>query len=149
MITYLIAGPLAEEFGWRGFAQPRLRTRFGLVGTSLLLGAVWAAWHLPLYLLNGTGQHETGLLTVPALLFFVGCVPTSTIFLVLSERLRGGVASAVLLHFALNVGLSVLPLDSAVGSALYLGWTTVIAVVMTVVFWRAGSGTDAASPATA
>ena len=48
VVTYLVAGPLAEEFGWRGFAQPRLRERFGLIGTSVVLGAAWALWHVPL-----------------------------------------------------------------------------------------------------
>jgi membrane protease YdiL (CAAX protease family) len=134
--TYLVAGPLAEELGWRGFAQPRLRERFGLIGTSLVLGAVWALWHVPLYLLPGTGQNAVGLLSLPALLFFASCVPLSAVFLVVTERLGGGVASAVLLHLVLNVGLSVLPLDSAGASALYFGYTTVIAVMLAVTVWR-------------
>jgi len=136
VVTYLVAGPLAEEFGWRGFAQPRLRERFGLIGTSVMLGAAWALWHVPLYLLPGTGQSAAGLFSLPALRFFASCAPLSAVFLVVSERLGGGVASAVLLHFVLNVGLSVLPLDSALASCLYLGYTTLIAVVLAVTVWR-------------
>jgi membrane protease YdiL (CAAX protease family) len=134
--TYLVAGPLAEEFGWRGFAQPRLRQRFGLIGTSLVLGAAWALWHVPLYLLPGTGQNAVGLFSLSALLFFASCVPLSAVMLVVSERLGGGVASAVLLHFVANVGLSALPLDGARASALYLGYTVLIAVVAALAFWE-------------
>lgn len=42
----LIVFPLGEEFGWRGFAYPRMVERYGLVKGSLLLGALWGVWHL-------------------------------------------------------------------------------------------------------
>jgi membrane protease YdiL (CAAX protease family) len=42
----LIAG-FFEEIGWTGFAYPRMRTRFGALGGALVLGLLWAAWHLP------------------------------------------------------------------------------------------------------
>lgn len=39
---------LGEEPGWRGFMLPRLQARHGPLLVSLILGAVWAVWHLPL-----------------------------------------------------------------------------------------------------
>jgi membrane protease YdiL (CAAX protease family) len=40
---------LGEEPGWRGFLLPRLEQRYGSpLRASLVLGAIWAAWHLPL-----------------------------------------------------------------------------------------------------
>jgi membrane protease YdiL (CAAX protease family) len=42
----LLAG-FCEEIGWTGFAYPRMQTRFGALGSALLLGVVWAVWHLP------------------------------------------------------------------------------------------------------
>ncbi len=38
---------LGEELGWRGFALPRLQTRFGFLAASLVVGTLWWAWHLP------------------------------------------------------------------------------------------------------
>ncbi len=44
-ILALVFFSIGEEFGWRGFAQPRMAARFGPVRGSLLLGMVWALWH--------------------------------------------------------------------------------------------------------
>jgi membrane protease YdiL (CAAX protease family) len=40
---------LGEELGWRGFALPRLQSRIGPLSASLVIGVIWAAWHLPYY----------------------------------------------------------------------------------------------------
>ena len=45
-LAALVVFPLGEEFGWRGFAHPRLVARFGAVRGSLILGVVWGLWHL-------------------------------------------------------------------------------------------------------
>lgn len=66
-----IAGPLAEEFGWRGYVQPRLRQYYGRIAVTAVLGAAWGLWHVPLYFLNGTGQHEDGLASLQGFLFFL------------------------------------------------------------------------------
>jgi membrane protease YdiL (CAAX protease family) len=49
----LLAGPLFEEPGWRGFALPRLEASFGPVRASLLLALLWTGWHLPLFFYPG------------------------------------------------------------------------------------------------
>jgi membrane protease YdiL (CAAX protease family) len=45
-IAALVVFPLGEEFGWRGFAQPRMTARYGQLIGSLLVGLVWGLWHL-------------------------------------------------------------------------------------------------------
>lgn len=49
----LLTSPLGEEPGWRGFAIPRLQTKYGLFFGSLLLGTFWWIWHQPINVANG------------------------------------------------------------------------------------------------
>ena len=134
VITYLIAGPLAEEFGWRGYVQPRLRRRFGPVLTSGVLGVGWAIWHIPLFFLRGTGQSQIGFFTLPGLLFFVTLIPLSLIFLFVSERLRGGVWAAVAIHFAGNVALAFAPQTTVAAAVVSFGIVVLLAVAVLVIF---------------
>ena len=47
----LVAGSVQEEFGWRGYALDRLQKRLNnALISSLILGAIWGFWHLPLFL---------------------------------------------------------------------------------------------------
>lgn len=55
-LAMLLFGGGQEEFGWRGFAQGPLQKRFGIVKGSVLLGAIWGLWHLPLWYMPGDGH---------------------------------------------------------------------------------------------
>ena len=104
-----LAGPVAEEFGWRGYVQPRLRRHYGQLATTVVLGAAWGLWHVPLYFLDGTGQHDDGLFTQQGLTFFLGLFPLTYVMLFVSERLRGGVPAAILVHAAWNLSEELIP----------------------------------------
>ncbi len=54
----LNSGPVNEEFGFRGYALDKLLVRFGYVRASLILGFIWAIWHLPWYFTPGQVQYE-------------------------------------------------------------------------------------------
>jgi membrane protease YdiL (CAAX protease family) len=53
MVIAGIAGGIAvgafEELGWTGVALPRLRARFGVPATGLLMGLLWSVWHFPFF----------------------------------------------------------------------------------------------------
>ncbi len=137
VIAYtLIAGPLAEEFGWRGYVQPRLRRRFSRIGTATILGLAWAAWHVPLFLLPGTGQHEIGLFTLGAAAFFASMIPLSYTMIFVVERLRGGVWAAVAAHAGLNAAGALMPSYGDLGAVIELAVATAIAAVIMVLTFR-------------
>jgi membrane protease YdiL (CAAX protease family) len=59
-VMMFLFGPFSEEFGWRGFALDRLLTRWNALISSLMLGVLWAFWHLPLFFIPGTSQQQMG-----------------------------------------------------------------------------------------
>jgi membrane protease YdiL (CAAX protease family) len=60
-----MGGALGEEvFGWRGYAQSVLQMKWGRWGplvTSLIIGVVWAVWHLPEFFNPASSQYALGL----------------------------------------------------------------------------------------
>ena len=57
-IIFIDPGGWGEETGWRGFALTRLLTRFSPLIAAIILGAIWAVWHLPAFLISGTAQSH-------------------------------------------------------------------------------------------
>lgn len=47
LVTFFLRGPMGEELGLRGFALPRLQQRMSAFRASMVIGALWALWHLP------------------------------------------------------------------------------------------------------
>ena len=43
-----VEGPLGEEPAWRGFAQPRLQSKWSPLASAALLALLITTWHLPL-----------------------------------------------------------------------------------------------------
>lgn len=89
---------IGEEIGWRGYALPRLQHRYNSLIASLILGALWAAWHLPNALLPGLGYYVTAF---PAFLFYV--VGMTVLFTWLANGTRNSVLLAWIFHAAINV----------------------------------------------
>ena len=56
LILMILFGGGQEEFGWRGYALPRLEEQFGLWTANTLLGVLWATWHIPLWFIQGSSQ---------------------------------------------------------------------------------------------
>lgn len=95
--------PILEELGWRGYALDRLQTNRSALVASLLLGVVWAVWHLPLFFVEGSFQRESvGFATRGFWLFMIGIVALSVIFTWVYNHTSRSVLGIVLLHGWVN-----------------------------------------------
>ena len=104
-VLFTIAAGIGEEFGWRGFLLPRLQTRHNALVSSLIVGVVWATWHIPLFFTKGTFQYnlqsQNGLL--PAILgYSLFVIATSIQFAWVFNNTRGSVLLAAVFHGASN-----------------------------------------------
>ncbi|MBI5963205.1 MAG: CPBP family intramembrane metalloprotease [Chloroflexi bacterium] len=61
VFLFTMFGIWGEEIGWRGFALPKLQKAYHPVLASLILGAIWAIWHLPLFFTEGSPQAQMGM----------------------------------------------------------------------------------------
>ncbi len=116
-LPLLILGPLSEELGWRGYAVDRLQTRWNALVSSLIVGLVWSFWHLPLFLIPGTSQHEMG---VPFIGFLIKLTSSSILYTWLYNNTRRNLWSAILLHWLYTYAAQVMS-SGAVRSPLYNG----------------------------
>lgn len=55
-INIFLGGPLAEDIGWRGYILPKMRGQMNALNASLIIGVVWAVWHLPFFIFPGWGS---------------------------------------------------------------------------------------------
>jgi membrane protease YdiL (CAAX protease family) len=138
----LIGGPLFEEPGWSGFALPRLqRVHSPLVG-GLILGSLWALWHLPGFLIPS--QDLTDIPPRGTVLdFFVFALALIGLRLVMQwvfNNTKGSVLMAILIHASWNTFYSaaliqLFPAPSVLGSYLNLtiaaGALALVVVVLT------------------
>jgi membrane protease YdiL (CAAX protease family) len=61
VVRLVVGGALGEELGWRGFALPRMQAKRSALTVSLILGGIWASWHLPFYLSGAQTLSEFAL----------------------------------------------------------------------------------------
>ncbi len=135
LLPLLILGPLSEELGWRGYALGRLQTRWDALASSLIVGLVWALWHLPLFMMVGTSQHEMG---VPFIGFLIKMMASSILYTWLYNNTQRSLWSAILLHWlytcaaqVLSSGVTTSPLYNWLESLPYM-----IMAAIVVMIWK-------------
>jgi membrane protease YdiL (CAAX protease family) len=134
-LPLLILGPLSEEIGWRGYALPRLQTRWNALISSLIVGLVWGLWHLPLFMMVGTPQHE---LKIPFIGFLIGVMASSVLYTCLYNNTKKSLWSAILFHWLYTYAIQVV--SSGVTRSPLYNWLEclpyVIMAAIVIWFWK-------------
>lgn len=101
-LFFLFAGgPFFEEIGWRGFALPRLQRLHGPLVGSLVLGVLWALWHLPLFLIPSWDTPHGSPLDVASYVVLV--IGMTVVLTWVFNNTKGSVLLAILAHGSFNM----------------------------------------------
>jgi membrane protease YdiL (CAAX protease family) len=95
-------GAIGEEVGWQGYAYPALRTRMSTLISAIVLGIVWAIWHVVPFV-------QLGRSTEWILWHSLSAVALRIIMVWLFENTRGSLLVAVLFHTMINVSWALFP----------------------------------------
>jgi membrane protease YdiL (CAAX protease family) len=136
-LVALITGATGEELGWRGFLLPRLQITLAALPASLVVGAIWALWHLPLWFLPGRPW-----MALPYWAFAVVTITTSILYTWLVNSSGGSLLLVSLMHLAMNFGGSLVELYGWMPAAsYYAGMAALYTVYALLVVWWAGPAT--------
>ena len=96
---------IAEEFGWRGFALPHLQRLFGWLGAGLILGILWASWHLPMFFVPRSNQYGS---SFPQYVYAL--IVWSFVMTMLYYQTNGSILLCMIFHAAANLWGSIINL---------------------------------------
>lgn len=128
-------GQVGEELGWRGYALPRMGQRWGLGPASIVLGVIWAVWHLPLFYMPGADTFGQ---SFP--LYLVQVTGLSVAVAWVFGHTGGSLLVVMLMHASLNnmkgivPGVARPPMAPWLPDAPLFGWVTA------AVIWVAAAG---------
>ena len=130
-IMLIIGGPLAEEFGWRGYAQFRLENNFNALNSGIILGIIWSLWHIPLFLMIGQPQHDY----IPFWIFMVTDVLFSVYMIWLMNNTKKSLIPAFFIHNWMNISFVMFALMEPKAGGNYIPWLlSIIILAIILVF---------------
>jgi membrane protease YdiL (CAAX protease family) len=99
LVAVVLSTPVqaGEEIGWRGYALPRLAGQLGLARASIVLGLIWACWHLPVFFILGSDNFGR---SFPVYLLAVTALSVAMAWLY--WRTAGSLLLTMLMHSAVN-----------------------------------------------
>jgi uncharacterized protein len=95
-VSAMILIPFVEEPGWRGFALPRLQTRYSRLHASLVVGVGWTSWHAMMWILQGLTPLT---FCIATMMIMAGSVIFSWIY----HRTRASLLIAILAHVGVHL----------------------------------------------
>jgi uncharacterized protein len=130
-----------EELGWTGFAIPELRRRYSVVTTGFLVGVLWGAWHLLVYVwVSGTVVTGTLALTGYLLDAFLFLALFRVLMVWLYDR-TGSLLLAMLMHGSLTASARIFFPAGIVGLPLLvfdLAWVAALCLVIAAIARASG-----------
>jgi len=122
-----------EELGWTGFAIPRMRQRYGILTTGLIVGLLWGAWHFILFWESDSFSGALPLALLLARLF--SWLPAYRVLMVWVYDCTESLLVTMLMHVSLVASLIIIepPLAGKALLTYILARTAVLWAIVVVV----------------
>ena len=121
----MLAGSIGEEFGWRGFAQPRLQRRYGALAASVMVGLVWGTFHLWIMPICPHCLSLTDVVVTQ----YLRLIGTAVIYGWLYNSSNGSLFLVMLAHAAHNLTVDLMPQVGGSSVIVALSYVAVAVVV--------------------
>ena len=120
-----------EEIGWMGFAFEKLHARGTAFRAAVILGLMWALWHLPVVDFLGVA-HPHGAYWAPFFLAFGAAITAMRVLIVWTYVNTGSLLAAQLLHVSSTGALVVLG-PTRVNAPQEVAWYAIYALALWLV----------------
>ena len=127
MCVGFFIGALGEELGWSGYAVDQLLQRWRAMTAAIVLGTVWALWHVIPWKQAGHSWEWV-------LWQFAGTVGLRVLLVWIYRNTGGSVFAVAVCHATVNVGAFLFPCN-AVYDPRFVGPVTIAAATIVALFW--------------
>jgi len=127
IIILIAGGPFIEEIGWRGYLQTKVNKNFSIIIAGLIVGIIWAIWHIPLFFIKEMLHNN-----LPLDQFFITAILMSIIINYFQVRAQCGIWPALILHTYMNLTMEVTPLFNQNGHTLWILTNCVLFVIVLI-----------------
>ena len=118
-----------EEIGWMGFLYVKLEGKYNAFESGLLIGLLWAFWHIILFIQNG---HSL-IWVVWQCLF---CISARVLMVWIYNNTNKSVLSAIIFHTMINVSVTLFPINGSLYDPLTVGLLTTMLVFIVLVLYE-------------
>jgi uncharacterized protein len=133
VVVFGFGAAIAEELGWRGYALDPLQRRYPALIASLIIGVAWAAWHMPLFFIDGSYQHSLGIGTLLFWFYMSWTVLWSILYTWIYNNTSRSILAMIVLHALVNIVGETLGPE---GNQEYVRMAVLLVVTtLVVIFW--------------
>jgi uncharacterized protein len=136
LAAVLVSTPVqaGEEIGWRGYALPRLAQRVGFRVSGVVLGVIWAAWHLPQFFLAAADTYRQS--------FPIWAVEVTALSIAMTwlyAHTNGSLLLTMLMHAAVNNTKDIVPAAADTAAGTFSLNASLVMYLTAVAMWIAGA----------
>jgi len=131
-LLILLLGAYPEEFGWRGYALPRMLKRWNPLVASLILGVIWGIWHLPLHFIETTTQYH-----IPIGEYLLQTILLTILYTWLYRKTQRSLLAMAMFHLSSNLAGAIFPYWTS-SAGRWIGFFLLLVVTVPAAFslWK-------------